>query len=353
MKKMNLAACVLAFLGAATTSSMSAQFDDSEVLPSIRYLVFSPEAVGFVSHENRLFADRRKQSPTGSGESSKGSSGATFYFIYDRRARQIAEANAGQFAKRFPGSPPRDDPFQDPSKRYDLIGHATGGVEYKLKMKYCGEGVTDEIREVVVNNKAVNVLSREECTSVSRVEIVNDQLWLGTAYSGEAGISGAEGIIVEDRAGKAVLARLDTKGAVIQVKADPFSHGVWVVTDVGIYEISPQFKILSTNFYSHDIEPSTSEPRFSFSSKIVNGNPLLAISRLLPKADRKKFYQAVTAIPQGDLKKFGLYNFFMGCLPAYDEVKEETPNEWPKSFQPLFPFFMKANEQCAQLARTK
>jgi hypothetical protein len=275
-----------------------------------------------------------------------------FYFIYCRSNRNIVEVDAKQFQKRFPGNPPKDDPLHDPSQSYDLIGHTTSGVEYKLKMKYCGEGVTDDIRKVVINGKTVPLRSRDECTSVSRVEIVNDQLWLGTAYSGEGGISGAEGVVVQELNGKAVLARLATYGAVVQIKADSFSNNVWVVTDAGIYEISPQFKILTANLYSPDFEPSTGEPRFAFSNKVTNGNPFSIISRLLPIADRKNFYEAVTKIPQADLKNFSLYNFFMGCLPAYDELLRTRPERWPKTFQPLFPFFIKVNSHCTNLAHT-
>jgi hypothetical protein len=109
--------------------------------------------------------------------------------------------------------------------------------------------------------------------------------------------------------------------------------------------------MLSANLYKHDAEPSTGEPRFGFEKTIVSGNPLWVISRLLPKADRKSFYDTATKIPRGDLKSFGLYNFFMGCGPAYDESSGNAPEDWPKAFQSLFPYFVKTNPQCAKLAR--
>lgn len=350
MKKIYGVMCLFVFFSFGSTTAISGWFEDTDPLPETRYLMFNRDAVGFVSRKSGFYGDSQK--PAKKDGSRDDSSDVTFYFIYERGNRKIVEVDAEQFEKRFPGKPPINDPIQGPSDPY-VIGHTSNGIEYKLRMKYCGEGVTDDIREVIVNNNIVNVRSRNECSSVSVVEIVSDQLWLGTAYSGEGGTSGAEGVIVQKLNSNAVLARLATNGAVIQINTDPFSNNVWVVTDKGIYEISPQFKILSVNLYSPEFESSSGKPRFAFSTKATHGNPLSIISRRLPITDRKSFYEALSEIPQADLKSFSLYNFFMGCSPANDVSPGSHSVEWPKSFKPLFPFFIKVNPQCASLDHTK
>lgn len=313
--------CLVAFVGAWPLASSGHEFSDSEALPSIRQLVFSPDAVGFVSPTNDLLG------------------GAPLYFIYDRGNRKIAEVDAAQFRRRFPASVPSDEPREGRhSSPYHLIGRTAGGVEYKLRLKYCGDGgdEDDEKMElVVVGGKPVRVGARDTCTSVSSVEIVGDQLWLGTAYSGEQkGYSAAEGVIVQSLRSGRVLARLDAvSGWVTRVRLDPFSKNVWVTTDLGIFEVSPQFKLLSADLYYHDFDPRTGEPRFAFSSEATRGNPLSAVSRLLPGAERKGFYEAAGKIPAADLEEFTLYNFFMCC--------DFDGRQYPESFRPLMPFFAK------------
>lgn len=311
--------CLLAAIGAWPLASSSKEFSDSDALPSIRQLVFSADAVGFVSPKNGLLG------------------GAPLYFIYERSSRKIAEVDAAQFGRRFPASGPSDEPRESRrSTPYDFIGRTAGGVEYKLRLKYCGEGGDEDDEKmdlVVVGGKPVRVGARQECTSVSSVEIVGDQLWLGTSSSGEQGYSSAEGVIVQSLRGGRVLARLDAvSGWVTRVRVDPFSKNMWVTTDLGIFEVSPQFKLLSANLYYHDFDPRTGEPRFAFSSEATRGNPLSAVSRLLPDAERRDFYEAASKIPAADLEEFRLYDFFMCC--RFDD-------QYPQSFRPLMPFFVK------------
>lgn len=323
MKKIHGVICLLALIGAWPAPSVSLEFEDADVLPHIRGLGFNRDSVGFVSGADEHHVWRNFL-------------GSSHYFIYDRSNRKIVEVDAKRFQRRFRVSALIDGPRPDPACTDDLIGHTTNGLGYRLKLKYCGEGVTDDTRKVIVNNRAVRVRARRECTSVSSVEIVSGQLWLGTATSGEGGYSTAEGVIVQDQRGTSVLARITSlSGWVARMHLDPFSNNVWVITENGIYEISPQFQILSVNLYYHDFDPSTGQPRFAFSNKAARGNPFSVVSRLLPTEDRKSFYEAVTRIPKGDLEQFRLYDFFMCCI--FDAPK------YPETLRPLTPFFIKAS----------
>jgi hypothetical protein len=320
MRKICGAVCLSALVGAWPAPSVSSEFRDSDVLPEIGYVVFNRDAVGFVSRPNRNFGGRD----------------FTFRFVYDRGNRKLVEIDAAQFEKRFPGSAGKYDPYPVP-RSHELIGHAGNGVEYRSRLKYCGEGGEDdesERRKLTVGNKAVRILALDECTGVSSVEIVGDQLWLGTVYLGEGGHSKAEGIIVQSPGGGRAFARIPFAGWVSQVRADPFSNEVWAATEHGIYRVGRQFQILSAHLYYHDFDPGTGEPRFSFSATATPGKPLSAIARLLPAEDRKGFYEAVAGIPKADLDRFTLYDFFMCC---------DFNRTSPASLRPLLPFFVKAS----------
>lgn len=325
MKKLHLAIYLLVLFGVWSTSTCSAEFEDSDVLPHIKGIGFDPGAVGFVASTGNYFTDLL---------------GARVYFIYDRSSRKMAEVDEKQFQERFSVGVLIEGPRPDPARTYDLIGETANGVVYRLHLNYCGEGNTDDTRNVIVGigNKTVRVGGREECTSVSSVEIVNGQLWLGTAYFGEGGLYRAEGIIVQDLNDASVLARITSlSGWITRLHVDPLSKNVWVITENGIYEISPQFKILSIHLYYHDFDPSTGEPRFSFSNKATRGNPFSVVSRLLPSGERKDFYKALTTIPKADLEQFTLYDFFMCC--------DFRAPKYPESFRPLVPFFIKASSR--------
>lgn len=317
MTKTCVAACLSVLLGGLPALSVSSEFRDSDVLPEIGQIAFTRDAVGFVSRPKQFLGGRD----------------SVLRFVYDRGSRTLAEVDAAQFRARFQASALVDGPR---SKQHELTGRTSGGVEYQSKVKLCGEGDEDEVRGLTVGGKAIPILARDECTSVSSVEIVGGDLWLGTAYSGESGYSKAEGIIVESPDGKRARAQIGLPGWVVQVRADPSSEEVWAVTEYGIYRIGRQFRILSAHLYYHDFDPLTGEPRLLFSATAMPGNPLAVVSRMLPAQDRKSFYEVTRGIPKADLEKFRLYDFFMCC---------DFNRSYPASFQPLLPFFVKASVQ--------
>lgn len=320
MRRTFNAVCLSALIGAWPVPSVCSEFTDSDVLPRIGYVVFARDAVGFVSAPNQTF----------------GGWNFVFRFTYDRASRKLAEVDAGQFQARFPGSALKYDPRLPSGEHPELVGRAGNGVEYRSKLKFCGDEDEKKRAKLTVGNKTVRILAANECTSVSSLEIVGDQLWLGTVYSGESGYDKAEGIIVESPGGGRVIARIPLTGWVTQVRADPFSGEVWAVTEYGIYQISRQFLIVSAHLYYHDFDPPTGEPRFLFSDAPIPNNPLSVISRMLPATERKAFYQVATKIPKADLERFTLYEFFMCCV---------FNRTYPASLRPLLPFFVNASMQ--------
>jgi len=319
MRKTCGAFCLWALASAWPAAPYAAEFQESDVLPEIGYTVFTRDAVGFVSRPNRQI-------------------GVVFWFSYERQERRLAEIDARQFQARFPGSALKEDPRRSgPGEEEAWSGRTGNGTEYRSKVKYCGEGVENDQRALVVGGRLIRILGRDKCTSVSAVEVLGDQLWLGTAYSGEGGSSEAEGIIVESSGDGRALARIPLKGWVNQLRADPFSDEVWAVTEYGIYQLNRKFHVISAGLYYHDFDPSSGEPRLSFSSAATEGNPLSVISRMLPAGQRKGFYEAARAIPKADLDQFKLYDFFMCCF--------YKGRRYPESFRPLLPFFVGASAQ--------
>lgn len=320
--------CLLVLFSTWPARSISAEFEDSDVLPNITAVGFTQDVVGFVANKSR-------------NSHSLDLAGPASYFMYERSNRKIAEVDAKQFQARFPGGTLRDGPHVDPVT-HNLVGYTVNGVPYSLKLKYCGEGVTSDTRKVVIGNRTIQVRAKDECTNVSSVEMVNGQLWLGTEFNGEGGSSKAEGVIVQDMKGARVFARITSfAGWITRMHVDSFTGNVWVITEKGIYEVNPKFKILSANFFYHDFDPSTGQPTLLFSNKETPSNPFAVISRLLPSEDRKNFFEAVAGIPKDDAKKFTLYEFFMCCFL--------DPPKYPESFQPLTPFFVKSSMEKSSL----
>ena len=319
MNKIRLTIYQIAFVFLWPLLSWSAEFDGSEVLPTISYISFNKDGVGFASDKNeRRFFSQLFNSGV--------------YFIYDRHSRKIIEVDEKHFLTRFPKSKKINQPNYN-------VGKTTSGVPYKSKSIYCEDGATKDSRELIVNNKVIDLKALQKCSNVFNVEIVNgNQLWIATFTQGGHGIYGAEGIIVQNLNDAKVLARIISIQEVVErMYVDPISNNVWAITARGIYEISPQFEIVSVNLYYYNFEPGTGQPRYYFANKVIHGDPFSVVSRLLPLDDRKRFYEVVSKIPKEDAKQFELYYFFMCC--------NFNAPKYPVSMQPLTPIFIKALKQ--------
>lgn len=310
---------ILAFLCAWPSLAISAEFEDSDVFPDIKYIGGDSETARFISNaHNRGYI-----------------LSTPHYFIYNRESRKMIEVDKN-FHKQF-------------TSDYSLVGESgvtSSGDKYQITksgdcFEWLPEGSTlletkgSEL-EIQINNKTIPLVKLKMCQSVDVVEIVNsNQLWLATVEHGGHGDYQSEGIVIQNLNSASMLAHITPiSGLIKRMHVDPISKNVWVLTENGVYEISPEFKIISTNLYYHDFNPNTGEPRFGFSDTVISGNPFSMISRLLLESDRKKFYETVIKIPTDDRKKFTLYDFFMYSSSGYEK--------YPVSLQSIEPFFIKA-----------
>lgn len=108
----------------------------------------------------------------------------------------------------------------------------------------CSEGVNDAHVLRYQQRRFPDVL--KSCSTVTALEIIGPQLWLGTAEFSEWGDSKAEGIVVQAlhkrQKIQSITAKSGLTGGVIRMlRHDPFSTTVWVATERGINQIDRRF----------------------------------------------------------------------------------------------------------------
>lgn len=146
------------------------EFRETDTLPYVENILFNPSSVGIVSQDGRLFR-------------------------VDRQVQDVQQLDAQTFAQQFPKPwPPKpsDSPQYGPK-----ILRTTGGEEFEQTPGSCDEGVDEAHVLRYQQRRFPDVL--KPCSTVTALEIIGPQVWLGTATFGEGGDGKAEGIVVQDR----------------------------------------------------------------------------------------------------------------------------------------------------------
>src|SRR5205807_1766244 len=87
---------------------------------------------------------------------------------------------------------------------------ASNGTEFETQNAYCSEG---ENTQHALSMKGAAIPNHvEPCTSISAVEVVGNQLWLGTRLDGEYGDYPAQGLVVQTMKDGKLLKKLDANG---------------------------------------------------------------------------------------------------------------------------------------------
>lgn len=279
------------------------EFDDTDIFPFFKDIVFSKTAIGFP-------ASRHYSSRFGP-------------FLLKRDSRSLLAVGLLAFEQAFP----------DWGEETDRAGEKHGFV---TKEAYCGEGGVGHDDKLFKDGKLIPVpIGR--CSSISAFQVIGDQLWLGIPRQGEGNVSMAEGVVVMSLDDWRHLGTVSVPGAVGTLRADPYSDDVWVATQVGFFGIDRQLKLVSEHYFYYDFDPNTARPLLLVAPELKKSNPLAVVMREVPfdEADRKAFYEAVKTIPQEDLAYyFSLYTFYMCCDP-YSKF-------YPSELNVLVPFFIKA-----------
>ncbi len=305
----------LFFLGAATIFLLSPQsyagieFEEWHPLPQIENIVFSNTSVGFISQDHQ-------------------------YFIIDRKSRVFQQVDENSFREKFSGPLPTK-PYERFKER-EVI-RASNGREFQSESAYCGEGANQPHKLWLDGKVFQDVVA--PCVSISAVEIIDNQLWLGTVYTGEGGEAPAHGIIVQSLQEPRLIKKIDTKegltgNLVRAIRIDTQGDKVWVATECGLNEVDRKFRVVSSRYFYEDFDSVSGKPTVFLSSSPKSNNPLAVISRVLSIRDSKAFYEAIKLIPQAQHNRLKLYDFFMHSSHYSDFL--------PSEMNVLIPFFIDA-----------
>src|SRR6058998_819157 len=145
---------ILLLLLSQTISYAGMEFEEWDPLPQMGNIIFSNTSVGFISR------------------------GDSRYFVLDRTTRAFTQLDKTSFLQMFPAPFPKP-PYEEVSGLDTL--RASNGKEFDVRNAYCAEG-EDQPHQLLLDGKVFNDVV-ERCTSISAIEIIGNQLWLGTRYT--------------------------------------------------------------------------------------------------------------------------------------------------------------------------
>lgn len=187
----------------------------------------------------------------------------------------------------------------------------------------------------------------DPCDSISSAEIENGRLWLGTRGVSGYGESPGKGIAVQalsDGTHIGTISKQDglTSNLVRVVKLDPYTGYLWVATQLGINQISPELEVLYALYLYEDFDKDGACAVQG--STIPAPNNFIAIyQRILNVKDKRKFYEAAMTIPPEMRPCFGIMAL-AGWSVGYCSAAGDYPNSsfLPPQFNVLAPFAMEA-----------
>ena len=285
------------------SSAVALQFDDTDIFPFFKDIIFSQTAIGFPA--SRHYKQALKLD----------------HFVLNRDTGAFLETDSQTFGQAFP----------DWQKQIERTAQKHG---FTTKDAYCAEGRSGHHEKLIRNGKVIPV-PIGLCSSISVLRVIGDQVWLGTLTKSEGARYAAEGVVVLSLEDGSRLKTVNLPGAVSTLRADPYSGNIWVATQRGIFEIDRQVNLVSEYHFYHEFDRETGEPRLLLASSKKATNPLVVVAHTLglDKDEQKSFYQAVKTIPESVVYGFSLYGYFMGHTgqPFY-----------PKEMNVLVPFIIKA-----------
>lgn len=304
--------------------------EEWDTLPQIENIVFSKTSVGFISRDQR-------------------------YFVLERTNQILQLIEKDTFLQLFPNWDRKkpSEIIKNEGIGSGVLLRASNGMEFKAKNAYCSEG--EDIHHELWMQEKVVVDQAEPCSSISTVEIVGNQLWLGTRYDGEYGDYPAQGVIIQSlREGNIIEKIGNTEGLtgdlIRVIRIDPYSQNIWVITQRGFNEIDKSFKIANAKYFYEDFNPATGKPVVLLSTVAKQSNPFAVVERLLAIKDTKAFYNAVSQIPKQTQAQFSLYNFHAGIYLAAN-IRAVKESFVPKDMNILIPFFIEAAQSGQEQVR--
>lgn len=285
---------LIGFLSGISTLSTAGgiEFRDTDTLPYVENILFSPSSLGIVSQDGRLFR-------------------------VDRQTHAVHQLDVQTFAQQFPKPwPPKPS---DPPRAEPNVLRATSGEEFEQTPGSCDEGIDSAHVLRYQQRRLPDVL--KPCSTVTALEIIGPQLWLGTASFGEGGDSKAEGIVVQLRHKRQKLQSITaqsglTGGTIRMLRDDPVSKTVWVATERGLNQIDRRFRVTWSGYWYEEFEPASRKSETFLSPTLMASNPFAVLGRELGVEDWLAFSRAVEQVPPAERSSLRLYDFHMYGSPA-------------------------------------
>lgn len=292
--------------------------EDWDTLPQIQNLTFSNDSIGFSTSDSR-------------------------FFILNRQSESLSQIESDIFLQRYP-----DSKSQKPSDALNDSGttvllRTSSGIEFQTQNAYCSEG--ENAHHSLSRDGKILKDHVKPCHSISAVEKVGAQLWLGTRYDGEYGNYPAEGIVVQSLDSGKLIRKIDSKnglaGDLVRIiRQDPHADIVWVGTEQGLSRLNKKLEIVRSHYFYEDFDPQTGRSAVFLATRRRISNPFAVTQRRISSQRPKAFYEAVQGIPQQTLQRYSPY-FLQGGISFSANVHSETAFV-PKEMNVLVPFFIDA-----------
>lgn len=276
------------------------------------------------------------------------------YFVLDRISDELRALDKHQFMKKLGGKPGvrAAEVKRETGVRSIVVLPTSSGRAFTTQNAYCSEG--DHSAHALWLDRVLVKDHAEPCSSISAVEIVDNQLWLGTRSDGEYGDYAAEGVVVQSLDTGQFIARVGTKqsltGNLVRIiRVDPYNHTVWVATHQEIDEIDRAFRVSKSLYFYQDFDPQTHTPTISVTPSQRRNNPLATLFKQLRVSDSAAFYEVAVQIPQALREQFA--EELNTSVYAPDNAHSLEESFAPREMNVLVPFFIEAARSPAEEAR--
>ena len=287
---------------------VAAEYSDADILPYIKEILFSNEAIGFIA--------AGKNYPKKKGKS---------YFLLFRHKELGQEVELEEFRSIFEvqmgknsvNTKSKDTLLTSDGSSYEvdsedrLCGWVADVSEYENKDM---GSLSDKPYHTVKSGNTIIPTHVHLCNQINALEHVDKNLWIGTGYDGDHGRHVGQGVVIQNRKTGELVKNLKEMDAwTNRIKLDPYSGDVWVASSHIINHITSDGNPVAQYLFFKAFDSSTGKPRFYLSSRTEKTNPLAVIASYMTDDNAKAMARLSKTLPKGDAYTFSLYGFHMCC----------------------------------------
>jgi len=286
--------------------TLGSEYSQEDIEPVIVQILFTKSDIGLIS--KRLIQSRKDDQDN-------------IYFLLNRNQETGKEVSKNEFMRVF-GKRGKD---KLPNYYHDKTQSTSDGTDYEIvRDGYC-KWVKDAAGYKQVHSKGLTVqplklngelikTTANVCNTITTLEHVNGNLWIGTGYSGDHGNGPGQGVIIQRRDnGKLIKNLTAMEDWTSAIRRDPYTPTVWVAASYVIHVVNLEGNPISTYRFYHDFDHVTGRPTIYLSRKPGITNPFALVARAASKKNRLAFYEAAKDIHQDLWPSFDLYSFYMCC----------------------------------------